>query len=183
MKNTLKIIAIIISALLIICISFFIIRYIRIKNIRDSVVITDTIFDNTDFPAEINEDDTIGKLTIPSILLQKAPVKEGVELDILAEAIGHFPSTNILGGNIGLASHNGGDKSPYFKKLNKLKRGDDIYFESIYGTFKYTVETITIIDETDFSYLQQTEDNRLTLITCVRNQPEKRLCVQAIQSK
>ena len=183
MKKTLKIIAVIISALLIICISFILVRYIRIKNIRDSVIITDTIFDNTDFPAEIREDDTIGTLTIPSILLQKAPIKEGVELDTLAEAIGHFPSTNLLGGNIGLASHNGGDKSPYFKKLNKVKRGDDIYFESIYGTFKYTVETITIIDETDFSYLEQTEDNRLTLITCVRNQSEKRLCVQAVQNK
>ena len=54
--------------------------------------------------------------------------------------------------------------------------------ESIYGTIKYIVKTSVVIEETDFSYLEETNDNRLTLITCVRNQPTKRLCVQAIQS-
>ena len=40
-----------------------------------------------------------------------------------------------------------------------------------------------IIDETDWSYLQETEDNRLTLITCVKGQSDKRLCVQAVESE
>ena len=31
------------------------------------------------------------------------------------------------------------------------------------------------------SNLEETEDNRITLITCVRNRPNKRLCVQAIE--
>ena len=39
-----------------------------------------------------------------------------------------------------------------------------------------------IINEEDWSYLGATEDNRITLITCVTGQKDKRLCVQAIES-
>lgn len=45
----------------------------------------------------------------------------------------------------------------------------------------YEIVLSTIIYETDWSYLEETEDNRITLITCVRNRPNKRLCVQAIE--
>ena len=39
-----------------------------------------------------------------------------------------------------------------------------------------------IINDEDWSYLGATEDNRITLITCVAGQKDKRLCVQAIES-
>ena len=38
-----------------------------------------------------------------------------------------------------------------------------------------------IISEEDWSYLKETEDNRITLITCVENQPKYRRCIQAIE--
>lgn len=132
---------------------------------------------------EIKVDDSIGKLTIPDILLDNAPIKEGTELSILSTAIGHFTSTGIYGGNVGLASHNGGSSGDYFRNLNKIKKGSEIYYQTIYGTRRYVVQTITIIEETDFSYLEETEDNRITLVTCVHNQPTKRLCVQAVESE
>jgi len=34
---------------------------------------------------------------------------------------------------------------------------------------------------TDFSYLNEMGDNRITLITCIANQPSLRLCVQAVE--
>jgi len=40
-----------------------------------------------------------------------------------------------------------------------------------------------VIEDTDWSYLQKTKENRITLITCVKNQPTKRLCVQGIEIK
>lgn len=132
---------------------------------------------------EIQVDDSIGTLTIPDILLDNAPIKEGIELDTLSTAIGHFTNTGIYGGNVGLASHNGGNSGDYFRNLNKIKKGSEIYYQTIYGTRRYVVQTITIIEETDFSYLEETEDNRITLITCVHNQPTKRLCVQAVESE
>ena len=41
-----------------------------------------------------------------------------------------------------------------------------------------SVETIA---NTDWSRLQATSDNRITLTTCLANQPEKRACVQAVE--
>ena len=132
---------------------------------------------------EIKHNDSIGTLTIPDILLDNAPIKESVELSTLSEAIGHFTSTSLYSGNVGLASHNGGGKGDYFKNLNKVKKGSQIYYQTDFGVRRYIVKTIAIIDETDWSYLQETEDNRITLITCVKGQKSKRLCVQALESE
>jgi LPXTG-site transpeptidase (sortase) family protein len=46
---------------------------------------------------------------------------------------------------------------------------------------KYVVEKIEIINETDWSFLETTKDNRITLITCVEDMPELRRCIQAIE--
>lgn len=75
----------------------------------------------------------------------------------------------------------GGFTINYFEKIKDLKLGDEIYYKTQYGTKTYEVILSTIIDETDWSYLQETEENKITLITCVRNKPNKRLCVQAIE--
>lgn len=132
---------------------------------------------------EINYDDSIGILTIPDILLDNAPIKESVELSTLSEAIGHFTNTSLYSGNVGLASHNGGGKGDYFRNLNKIKKGSEIYYQTDFGVRRYIVNTIEIIDETDWSYLQETTENKITLITCVKGQKEKRLCVQAVESE
>lgn len=170
--------------MILICIILFIAKKKYIHNIAKDIEVTNvtkTSTDNINLPKEINESDNIGTLTIPTIFLEKAPIKEGTELSILAESIGHFTSTSIFNGNVGLASHNRGSNASYFVNIHKLKKGDMIFLESIYGTKKYRVETVVKISETDFTYLQETGDNRLTLITCIKNQPKKRLCVQALE--
>ena len=45
------------------------------------------------------------------------------------------------------------------------------------------MEKCRIIKDTEWKYLKNTEDNRLTLITCVENQPEYRRCVQAVEKE
>lgn len=130
----------------------------------------------------IQFDDAIGTLTIPDILLENAPIRESVELNTLAQSIGHFPSTSIYVGNVGLASHNSGSNGDFFKNLKNIKIGSEIYYQSQFGTKRYVVTTKEIIDDEDWSYLEETTDNRITLITCVRGQSEKRLCVQAVES-
>ena len=47
------------------------------------------------------------------------------------------------------------------------------------GYKKYKVSDIKQIEDTDISVLENTQDNMITLITCVKNVPSKRLCVQA----
>lgn len=164
---------------------FFIYKFQVYKANKDAENITigdndnliDTDVANDDY--EINENDVIGKLTIPDILLKEAPIKEGTELSILSEAIGHFKSTSIYSGNVGLASHNSGGKGDYFKNLKNIKIGSEIYYESQYGVKRYIVDTKEIIEETDFTYLENSDENKITLITCVAGQRNKRLCVQA----
>ncbi len=169
--------------------SIFIAKKTEVVNAKKVIVENIQVGDNTKLSEEdvveqiiILNDDEIGVLTIPDILLENAPVKESTELSTLATAIGHFTNTNIYNGNVGLASHNGGD-GDYFKDLNKLKVGNEIYYQTRFGVKRYLVKTIKIIAEDDWSYLGETEDNRITLITCVNGKPNKRLCVQAIESE
>lgn len=168
---------------------FFALKYPYIKANKDADNIK--VGDNTDLedtPIEdieqdiIHYDDEIGTLTIPDILLDNVPIRESVELSTLAQTIGHFPSTSIYEGNVGLASHNSGSQGDFFKNLKKIKIGSEIFYQTNYGTKRYIVTIKEVIDEEDWSYLQETEDNRITLITCVSGQKEKRLCIQAIES-
>lgn len=130
---------------------------------------------------ETNEE-KIWQIEIPSIDLV-APISEGTSQEVMMEYVGHFENTSIWKGNIGLAAHNRGYPINYFAKLKNLKEGDKIIYKTKTGTNTYLVKLITIIEDTDWSYLQETEENRITLITCVENKPDKRLCIQGIQIK
>ena len=50
------------------------------------------------------------------------------------------------------------------------------------GERKYKVNQKKDILETDWSMLQETKENKLTLITCIKNRVNQRLCVQAVES-
>ena len=95
--------------------------------------------------------------------------------------IGHFEETPKVEGNIGLAAHNRGYENNYFSDLKKLKVGDEIIYKYNQMQIKYIVNKNVIIKDTDWRYLENTEENTITLITCVENEPEFRRCVQAIQ--
>lgn len=69
----------------------------------------------------------------------------------------------------------------YFGKLKDLQIGDEIIYKTKYGIRKYEVNIKTVIKDTDWSYLKNTEDNKITLITCVENKPELRRCIQALE--
>ena len=45
----------------------------------------------------------------------------------------------------------------------------------------YKIDSIEIIKNTDWSYLNKTEENKITLITCVENEPQYRRCVQGTE--
>lgn len=188
-ENKFLIAIIIIAIMTLIGVIFFAIKYPVYKanknaetiEIGDNIDLEDTPLENIEQNI-IHYDDEIGTLTIPDILLDNAPIRESVELSTLAKTIGHFPSTSIYEGNVGLASHNSGNEGDFFKNLKKIKIGSEIYYQTNYGTKRYVVTVKEIIDEENWDYLKATEDNRITLITCVAGQKEKRLCVQAIES-
>ena len=84
-------------------------------------------------------------------------------------------------GNIGLAAHNRGYENNYFANIKKLKKGDNIIYCYNKKTREYVVEKQMIIEDTDWTYLEETEENTLTLITCVENEPKYRRCIIATE--
>lgn len=120
------------------------------------------------------------KIEIKAISLS-AKIAEGTTDQVMNKYVGHFKETQKKNGNIGLAAHNRGYPVNYFQNLKKLKMGDEINYT--YGKFKktYIVDKIEIIEDTDWSALENTDENRITLITCVENEPNYRRCIQGIE--
>ena len=119
-------------------------------------------------------------IEIPEINLT-AEIAEGTSAEIMNKYVGHFEDTKIEYGNIGLAAHNRGYPVNYFQDLKKLKEGNEIIYKHGDYVMTYEVKTIEIIENTDWSYLKNTEDNRITLITCVENEPKYRRCIQGVE--
>ena len=122
------------------------------------------------------------QIEIPAISLI-APIAEGTEIETLNKYVGHFKMTPKTEGNIGLAAHNRGYPVNYFKDLKNLKYGDEIIYTYEQTTKIYKVISNIQISDIDWSYLENTSQNTLTLITCIENKPEYRRCVQAIESE
>lgn len=120
------------------------------------------------------------RIVIPTIELN-AQISEGTDSDVMDMFVGHFENTSVWLGNIALAGHNRGYPVNYFARIKELSKGDIIqyYYQGILR--EYAVQTVTIIKDTDWSYLGETTDNRITLITCVEDEPEYRRCIQAIE--
>ena len=76
--------------------------------------------------------------------------------------------------------HNRGSKY-VIGSIKDLKVGDTIQYETSSGTRTYSVSYVGTIEWTDWSYLNATRDNRITIITCLADQPTKRVCVQATE--
>lgn len=117
-------------------------------------------------------------LKIPRIFLE-AEISEGTSTDVMNKYIGHFEDTSKTTGNVCLAAHNRGYPVNYFQNLKLLKKGDKIQYKYQNFEKQYVVVDNFIIRDTDWSCMEKTEDNMITLITCVENEPEYRRCVRA----
>ena len=183
-KKSIKIAtAIIFTIIVIIAISYAIIYALdkaKISNVCD-VYANDKVQerlteDNNSLQLKMDGETVIGVIQIDKINFEGL-IYKGTEMSTLDKGVGHFDNTPYLNGNVCLAAHN---SSKFWKKLNTLDNGDSITYISFLGTKEYTVSEVKQIDSTDWSMLENTgKENNLTLITCVRNTPEKRLCVQA----
>ncbi len=112
-----------------------------------------------------------------------APILEGTSKETLRKGVGHFEKTSSWNGNVCLAAHNRGYKYNYFQELKKLEIGDRILYQKQEESREYKVCYKEKIMETDLSKIEETKENRITLITCVENMPEYRLCIQAEEIK
>lgn len=120
------------------------------------------------------------KLIIPKIDVS-AKIEEGTTGEVINNYIGHFSETPKENGNIGLIAASAGYKENYFKDLKNLTTGDVIIY--VKGDIKkeYKVISNVAISQTDWSYLSNTKEDKITLITGILEEPDKRRCVQAIE--
>ena len=147
----------------------------QVENISNEIAQENVIQEDTN--EEEKETKENWYLEIPKINL-KAPISEGTTSEVMDDYIGNFEETSKDLGNIGLAAHNRGYKNNYFRDLKQLQENDEIYYTHNGKTRKYVVTKSTIIKDTDWTYLEETQENTITLITCVENQPEYRRCIQ-----
>ena len=122
---------------------------------------------------------SLGTLEIPAIGLT-VKVVQGTDSAALKKGAGHFTNTSIWDGNVCFAGHNRGTNN-YFGKIHTLEAGDTITLTTMLGTRTYAVASVEKVSVTDSSGTAATTDNRVTLYTCVMDQPEYRWCVTAIQ--
>lgn len=169
--------------------TFFIARYNRDKSKINEVL--ETYSDESVQEKLANEENTTiddmllkidGRIALGVIKIEKIGfeglIYEGTMLDTLDKGVGHFEHSPYLYGNVCLAAHN---YKNYWAKLYTLENGDPIRYVSFLGTKEYKVSNVTQISETDWSLLQNTDENILTLITCVKGKTSIRLCVQATE--
>lgn len=136
--------------------------------------------DSTDnLMLHIDGENVLGVIKIDKINFEGL-IYEGTSMQTLSKGVGHFENTPYIDGNVCLAAHN---SNLYWAKLHTLSTGDKIHYTCFLGTKEYEVSNISKISETDWSSLENTDTNTLTLITCVKGQKDLRLCVQAKEIK
>ena len=193
MSKKIKIAIIISSVVAILCIvavlAFFIVRQLQTKETVENVIevyanepiqerIEKEKVTNTDeLLLQIDGESVVGAIRIDKINFEGL-IYEGTSSDILEKGVGHFENSPYLDGNVCLAAHN---TNKFWAKLHTLQEGDKITYTSFLGTNEYKVNKIVQISETDWTLLKNTDENILTLITCVKGKPTQRLCIQALQ--
>jgi sortase A len=105
----------------------------------------------------------IGRVEIPRLHVS-VMVLEGDTPNILRVAAGHVDGTALPGttGNIGIAAH----RDTFFRPLRNVRPQDGVVLTTSYGTFRYVVERVEIVDPADVQVLHRTADPELTLVTC-----------------
>ena len=127
----------------------------------------------------VRSDGSIGTLVIPSLSINMKAY-EGTTSASMSRGVGHFPESSGWNGNVCLAGHN--RSSAYaIGSIKDLRIGDTIRYTTVLGTRTYAVAFVGAISGNDWSYITATPDNRMTLITCLANQPSLRICVVAVE--
>lgn len=197
-KKTVNILALLISILIFSILHFTIVQYKKAQDYVQSVnnqfilktsekKLFQPYLSDKKIPIKLSE---IKRKLEPekwSIYIEKinleAPILETTSLEVMKKAVGHFEGTSIWNGNVCLAAHNRGYLYNYFARIKELEIGDQIFYETKEGKREYKVKEKKLIKETDLTPLEASKENQITLITCVENKPEYRVCIKAVQMK
>jgi len=177
-KRCINLVTLIISVIVFVQTNFLTIMVLKLNDNNQETIITEVQPKEENVVSEKTEEEW--KLIIPKINVN-TNIKDGTSGEIINNYIGHFAETPYKDGNIGLIAASSGYKENYFENLEKLGEGDVIIYVKGDNRKEYKVISNIVISQTDWSYLRNTEDNRVTLITGVLEKPEHRRCVQAVE--
>jgi sortase A len=106
---------------------------------------------------------SIGELQFTSIDLT-VPVVQGTHDNELKKGAGHFAGSALpgQGGNVILSGH----RDTVFRKLENLKLGEQVTFDTPYGEFVYEAIDFKIVPADDMTVMVPTDYETLTLTTC-----------------
>ncbi|HFU4084154.1 TPA: class C sortase [Streptococcus suis] len=124
----------------------------------------------TEYARMLTVREKIASVHIPDIDIN-LPIYAGSGEDVLQKGVGHLEGTSLpIGGpnsHTVLTAHTGLPNSRLFTDLDKLKIGDKFYITNIKETLAYQIDSITVIEPTDFSSLVISPDqDYVTLLTC-----------------
>jgi sortase A len=113
-----------------------------------------------------DDGDAVGKILIDRIGLSSVVV-EGTEAGDLRAGPGHYPGTPLPGqrGTVGIAGHRTTYGAP-FRKINRVRPGDEVVVVMPYGRFTYRVERTRIVPPTAIWVTQRVSYDRLILSAC-----------------
>lgn len=108
-------------------------------------------------------DDGLTRVSIPKINLDLIVV-EGTNHKALRLGPGHLKNTPLPGemGNSVISAH----RDTFFRHIYELSKGDEIQVRRDGRTYTFQVVSKKIVEPNDLSVVRNTEDARLTLITC-----------------
>lgn len=112
----------------------------------------------------------VGVLRIPKMEVE-LPIYLGASKNNMSKGAGQLGQTSMpIGGtdtNCVIAAHRGYNGSPFFREIERLKIGDEVFIENLWETLTYRVSKTEVIspDEIDKVLIQAGKD-MVTLITC-----------------
>lgn len=119
----------------------------------------------------------IGSIAIPEVDLHLSILK-GLSNDHLLTGAGTMKQDQQMGqDNYALASHNMKDPTLLFAPLHKAESGMKVYLTDASNFYVYEITTHKIINPTEVSVIEDTDDALVTLITC-NYEGDKRLLTQ-----
>jgi len=109
------------------------------------------------------EGSPLGRIEISTLGLG-AMVLEGVEPRTLRRAVGHIPGTALPGqlGNVAIAGH----RDTFFRSLRDIQEDAEITLTTLQGSYRYRVDSTTVVEPDAIEVLADSPDATLTLVTC-----------------
>jgi len=114
----------------------------------------------------VKSGNAIGRIGIPRIGISFVVV-QGTDGSTLRKGPGHYRDTPLPGlpGTVAIAGHRTTYLAP-FRKINDLRKGDQITIEMPYARFTYRIEKTKIVKPTEYSVIRAVGHDRLVLTAC-----------------